>query len=331
MHCSKIWHSQTQLQYHDEPHSTPLDATAAEYIPSSQHEQMHESTAAAKDEQVSEQSDINQHDIANSATGIMQNWNKLVIDQQKRFSLPPREVTPFDGSPLESAPFWRSFQHCIEDKTESSKDRLYYLEQFTKGQPNELVRSCMLMDADEGYEEAKRLLKRKYGKDYKITSAYMTKAANCRQIEANNGRAMNSYAVFLRSCSNTMKTLESMKEMDHPKNIKTLVEKLPEKFMDRWRRVVFNKQEKEGKTVKFDDVVKFVEEQAEIATDPVYGNDTEPRRKPEDLKRHYKGQYRPPRPRSVFSTTTKAPTQDKTPAYKPCMYCRGDHTMEMCR
>ena len=238
----------TQLQYHDAPHSTPLDATAAEYIPSSQHEQMHESTAAAKDEQALEQSDINQHDIANSAAKIMQNWNKLVIDQQKRCSLPPREVTPFDGSPLESAPFWRSFQRCIEDKTESSKDRLYYLEQFTKGQPNELVRSCMLMDADEGYEEAKRLLKRKYGKDYKIASAYMTKAANWRQIEANNGRAMNSYAVFLRSCSNTMKTLESMKEMDHPKNIKTLVEKLPEKFIDRWRRVVFNKQEKEGKT-----------------------------------------------------------------------------------
>ena len=156
----------TQLQYHDEPHSTPLDATAAEYIPSSQHEQMHESTAAAaKDEQALEQSDINQHDIAHSAAKIMQNWKKLVIDQQKRFSLPPREVTPFDGSPLESAPFWRSFQRCIEDKTESSKDRLYYLEQFTKGQPNELVRSCMLMDADEGYEEAKRLLKRKYGKD----------------------------------------------------------------------------------------------------------------------------------------------------------------------
>ena len=72
------------------------------------------------------------------------------------------------------------------------------------------------MDADEGYEEAKRLLKRKYGKDYKIVSAYMTKAANWRQIKANNGRAMNSYAIFLRSCSNT--TFESMKEMDHPKD-----------------------------------------------------------------------------------------------------------------
>ena len=54
----------TQLQYHDEPHSTPLGATATEYIPSSQHEQMHESTAVANDEQASEQSDINQRDIA---------------------------------------------------------------------------------------------------------------------------------------------------------------------------------------------------------------------------------------------------------------------------
>ena len=63
----------TQLQYHYEPHSTPLESTAAEYIPSSQHEQMHESTAAAKDEQASEQSDINQCDIANSAADIMQN------------------------------------------------------------------------------------------------------------------------------------------------------------------------------------------------------------------------------------------------------------------
>ena len=69
----------------------------------------------------------------------------------------------FDGDPLNFMPFMRAFEHGIEDKTSSHQDRLYYLEQYTSGQPKDLVRSCLHMEARRGYAEAKKLLKEHFG------------------------------------------------------------------------------------------------------------------------------------------------------------------------
>lgn len=63
----------------------------------------------------------------------------------------------------------------MEEK--ASKDEcLYYLEQFTRGQPRELVRSCQHMDPDNGYTTAKQLLEEHFGNTYKIATAYMVLA-----------------------------------------------------------------------------------------------------------------------------------------------------------
>ncbi len=102
----------------------------------------------------------------------------LIVQQQKMSSLPTRHVPVLNGEPLNFKPFMQAFEHCIESKTNSSQDRLYYLEQYTSGQPKELVRSCFHMDADRGFGETKRLLEHHFGDEFKITNAYMEKALN---------------------------------------------------------------------------------------------------------------------------------------------------------
>jgi hypothetical protein len=56
------------------------------------------------------------------------NIAELIIMQQKLALLPAREITAFDGDPLNYHVFTRAFEHVIEDKTSSSQDRLYILE-----------------------------------------------------------------------------------------------------------------------------------------------------------------------------------------------------------
>ena len=73
---------------------------------------------------------------------------------KNRSLLSKREVPVFKGDPLSYQPFRHAFKNLIEDKTSSSQDRLYYLEQFTAGQARDLVRSCMHMEARRGYPEA---------------------------------------------------------------------------------------------------------------------------------------------------------------------------------
>lgn len=74
----------------------------------------------------------------------------LLIVQHKQATLLAREIPTFEGNPLDYKSFMQAFEHGIEAKTSSSEDRLYYLEQFTSGQPRDLVRSCFHMGAQKG-------------------------------------------------------------------------------------------------------------------------------------------------------------------------------------
>ena len=44
----------------------------------------------------------------------------------------------------------------------SDYDKLYYLNQYLKGEARELISSCMYMDATQGHAEAVKLLDNEY-------------------------------------------------------------------------------------------------------------------------------------------------------------------------
>ncbi len=187
-------------------------------------------------------------------------------------SLPTRHVPVFNGEPLNFKPFMQAFEHCIESKTNNSQDRLYYLEQYTSGQPKELVRSCLHMDADRGFGEAKRLLEHHFGDEFKITNAYIEKALNWNNIPIDNGEALHSYALFLRGCCNVMRTLRNMDELNLPSNMRLLISKVPYKIKEKWRSHAFEIKERTGAWATFGDVVHFLERQARILQDPIFGD-----------------------------------------------------------
>ena len=88
-------------------------------------------------------------------------------------SLPKVEVPLFGGDAMEYSNFIRAFKNIIEANTTSSSARLYYLVQYTTGEVCELMRSCLAMDSDKGYVEAKQLLKKRFGQSYRIPTAYV--------------------------------------------------------------------------------------------------------------------------------------------------------------
>lgn len=64
--------------------------------------------------------------------------------------------------------------HGVKGKTKSNQDVcLYFLEQYTLGQPRELVHSCQHMDAQRGYLQAKTLLKEHFGNEFKTVVAHV--------------------------------------------------------------------------------------------------------------------------------------------------------------
>lgn len=55
----------------------------------------------------------------------------FLVKQQSLTTLPPQKIPIFKGDPLEYRLFIRAFEHGVEDQTDSDKDRLYFMEQYT--------------------------------------------------------------------------------------------------------------------------------------------------------------------------------------------------------
>lgn len=273
----------------------------------------------------------------------------LLVKMQTLQLLPRREIPIYDGDPLRFNTFMKAFEYCVEAKTSCKGDCLYYLEQFTRGQPRDIVRSCLHMTADEGFAVAKKLLKEHFGNEFKITEAYMEKVMGWPSVKAEDPKALKAYGLFLRECSNAMKDLQYLEELNMPANIKILSQRLPYKLRDKWRTRACEILEKTGRRARFSDIVEFIERQVRITSDPVFGNiqDTLPVIK--GAIKANKFQVKPLLGRNSFATQvviedgySKPDSYKKEKAQKEvtsftkndsisCLYCAaGNHVLEKC-
>lgn len=206
---------------------------------------------------------------------IMQKQNEItaaLVHQQRLLSLPARDIPIFDGDLFQYKAFIKAFEQGVENKA-CKADCLYYLEQFTKGQPQELVRSCQHMAPERGYIVAKGLLQEHFGNEYKIAAAYIGKALAWPTItKAEDIKALQAYALFLRGCANVMEELQYMQELDMPSNMKMVVFKLPYKLREQWRNKVHNIMEASNNRAHFIDLVKVIERHVRVLSDPIFGD-----------------------------------------------------------
>ncbi|XP_035988164.1 uncharacterized protein LOC118560795 [Fundulus heteroclitus] len=343
---------QKTLREHQVSELPPVAAAAA---PAKQKMKPNSSKVTVTDVQTRKESTPGRDRSEHSDISIQRqsDLTNLLVSVVSQTSLPKKEVPVFSGDPLEFQLFMQAFRHNIEDKTDSNEDRLYFLEQFTAGQPKELVRSCLHLDATAGFIEAKRLLKHHFGNEFKIASAYMNKALTWATIRPDDAKALHSYGLYLRSCNNAAQSFQYMSELDLPSNMKLIVSKLPYKLRERWRSVVCDIMEQTQQRPKFCDLVKFIEKQVKILQDPVFGDIqdvtkiSQPRRVVADLPHVKSGA------KKSFATTVspvvcvadanriypvkmengiKGPTADVNDAFlKPCTYCKGNHALETCQ
>ena len=267
---------------------------------------------------------------------VMEKQNEitaLLIQQQCLSSMPKKEIQIFDGDPLQYHTFIKSFEHCIETKNSNHTDCLYYLEQYTQGQPRELVRSCLHM-SDGGYRKAKSLLREHFGNEHKIATAYMESALSWPSIKPDDTKDLHAYALFLRGCCNAMQDMTYMRELDMPSNLLTIIKKLPYRLRDKWRSVVCDFQENHNRRATFKDIVVFLEKQVKIISDPIFGDIKDPPGS-KDTRRS-RSQPLPKSKGSNFATNVtparKEGMKEKESQMttKRCLFCEAEHALELC-
>ena len=95
------------------------------------------------------------------------------------------------------------------------------------GTCKKLMRSCLAMNPDEGYQEARRLMKEKYGQNYKIAAAYVDRLTNGPPIRSEDGNALQKFSVQLTSCKNALKDIGYLNKLENPEALRKVIERLP--------------------------------------------------------------------------------------------------------
>jgi len=187
-------------------------------------------------------------------------------------TLPKRQLKPFDGSDItQYSHFINSFLQLIHAKCETTSECLHFLEHFTEGNARVLVQSVVTRDPEESYNNALALLEEEYGNEYKVGSTYLEKLDNWPSIKSEDVKGLNELSIFLLTCRSNMESMSVLNQLNSPKQIRSIVMKLPFRLREKWRDIALDLQD-ENRSVDFRRLVSFVRRQSRLMSQPLFGD-----------------------------------------------------------
>lgn len=254
---------------------------------------------------------------------------EMLLKQQQKILLPKTEVKVFRGDPLDYKLFTSAFDHIIASKTDSDQDRLYYLEQFTSGESQDIVRSCLHMDPVKGYKRARQLLEEIYGNKFNVANSYTEKLNSWPVIKSESGEDLSKLGIFLRTCLNMMDSVDHMSSLNSMDTLQKIVSKLPYELKKKWRSKSVDIRELKNRMATLEDLTSFINKEATILRDPVFGKISDQRQQsqPKENKKKSKSGFSS-KSLATNSKTSAKPSPESVGRQCPC--CSANHYIDGC-
>ena len=162
----------------------------------------------------------------------------ILSQRRLQDSLPLPEPEIFSGDLLHYPVWLKSFQTIIEGQTEKVSQRLYYLGKYTTGEPKEAIGGLLLLETEDAYKRARKILSDRFGNPFLVADAYRKKINEWPKIPPNDGMGLREFSDFLIHCQTATNTVKYLKVLDDPDENQRMVRKLPRYLVDRWSREV---------------------------------------------------------------------------------------------
>lgn len=153
--------------------------------------------------------------------------SSALVNQQRAFHLPVKEPPTFSSSSFEYPAFVTTFDSIIAAKVPADKDKLFFLEKYTTGKANEVVKGFLATNLDTAYSKARKLLNQRFGNPVVVAEDSKKKLRSWRQISDGDSKELEEFSDFLVSCEEAMKTMKSMSELDSTQILQSISAKLP--------------------------------------------------------------------------------------------------------
>ena len=163
----------------------------------------------------------------------------LIVEQQRISSLPVQEPPIFNGSYFDYPIFMRAFETIIESRVSLDNERLYFLNKYTSGKANDVIKGFVTLNSGDGYKRAKMLLAQRFGDPHRVSEAYKVRLRKWPQIHEGDSTGLQSFSDFLGQCEEAMKSMKYMNDLDSTEVMKQVSSKIPSYSGVKWCRHAF--------------------------------------------------------------------------------------------
>ena len=186
-------------------------------------------------------------------------------DAQSRF-LKPLKVPTFDGDKQKFEDFWALFRSLVDESVEPANLKMARLRQCLTGNALEAIRGLGVSSTE--YEEAKEILKTKYGGARRLLRAYMDQLEQMPAIRSNDIHTLEKFADLVRITVVKLQAEGKDGELGDGTLHSLMVKKLHDRQLETYGRWL-NDRAREKSVIAFrdwlKDEVRFRVEAAEMA------------------------------------------------------------------
>ena len=186
--------------------------------------------------------------------------------------LKPLKVSTFNSDKRKFEDFWALFTSLVDESTEPVNLKMARLRQCLSGNASEDIRGLGVTVHE--YEEAKEILKTKYGGTRRLLRAYLDQLEQAPLIRSNDIHALEKFADLVRITVVKLQAERRDGGLEDGTLHSLLVKKLPNRQLEKYSRW-FNERARQKSVIAFrdwlKDEVRFRIEAAKMA------NETEPK------------------------------------------------------
>ena len=147
-------------------------------------------------------------------------------------TLPRVDIEVFDGNPTMFHSFITLFDECVDKVTDNVQTKLTRLFQFTTRDAKEAIRSCGIVGGENGYLQARSILKRRFGNDHLMSTRLTQNLRIGRPIRS--PIEIQKLADELANAQMILLPMKQLHEVDTQCTIMDIVSRLPRYGHDKW-------------------------------------------------------------------------------------------------
>ena len=140
--------------------------------------------------------------------------SSLIAEQQRISSLPVQEPPTFSGSYFDYPVFMRAFETIIEARALADRERLYFLNNYTSGKDNDVIKGFVTLNSSDSFQTAKKLLAQRFGDPHRVSDACKTHLRKWPQINEGHTSDLQVFSDFLVQCKEVMKSMKFLSDLD---------------------------------------------------------------------------------------------------------------------